>query len=254
MRRQIGAAARWQNGSIDWAVPATMEVRHGARRRLTGCASAGAVGLDPSPTSMNLESAIVNVFLFWVLTTPHEYAHALVATWLGDDTPRQEGRLTLNPMAHVDWLGTVLLPAVTSLMGGGFLGWGKPVSTSLAWLRGGLNGLALVALAGPAANIVLAVLLGAVARVTAGWIPALSEFAAHGVLLSLYLAAFNLLPVPPLDGSKLLLVVRIPRVVYEELARFGFVVLILAISTTGLGRWLWTLSLDGAALIFRVFG
>lgn len=112
---------------------------------------------------MNLESAIVNVFLFWVLTTPHEYAHALVATWLGDDTPRQEGRLTLNPLAHVDWLGTVLLPAVTSLMGGGFLGWGKPVSTSLAWLRGGLNGLALVALAGPAANIVLAVLLGAVA-------------------------------------------------------------------------------------------
>lgn len=203
---------------------------------------------------MNLESAIVNVFLFWVLTTPHEYAHALVATWLGDDTPRQEGRLTLNPLAHVDWLGTVLLPAVTSLMGGGFLGWGKPVSTSLAWLRGGLNGLALVALAGPAANIVLAVLLGAVARVTAGWVPALSEFAARGVLLSLYLGAFNLLPVPPLDGSKLLLVARIPSVVYEELARFGFVVLILAISTTGLGRWLWTLSLDGAALIFRVFG
>jgi Zn-dependent protease len=203
---------------------------------------------------MNLESAILNVFLFWVLTTPHEYAHALVATWLGDDTPRQEGRLTLNPMAHVDWLGTVLLPAVTSLMGGGFLGWGKPVSTSLSWLRGGLNGLALVALAGPAANIVLAVLLGAVARVTAGWIPALSEFAARGVLLSLYLAAFNLLPVPPLDGSKLLLVVRIPSVVYGELARFGFVVLILAMSTTGLGRWLWTLSLDGAALISRVFG
>lgn len=89
---------------------------------------------------------------------------------------------------------------------------------------------------------------------TAGWVPALSEFAARGVLLSLYLGAFNLLPVPPLDGSKLLLVARIPSVVYEELARFGFVVLILAISTTGLGRWLWTLSLDGAALIFRVFG
>lgn len=203
---------------------------------------------------MKLESAILNVLLFWVLTTPHEYAHALVATWLGDETPRQEGRLTLNPMAHVDWLGTVLLPAITSLMGGGFLGWGKPVSTSLAWLRGGLNGLALVALAGPAANVVLAVLLGLVARVTAGWVPALSEFAARGVLLSLYLAAFNLLPVPPLDGSKLLLVVRIPTLVYAELARFGFVVLILAMSTTGLGGWLWTLSLNGAALISQVFG
>ena len=99
-------------------------------------------------------NAAVNVALLWMLTTPHEFAHAWVATRLGDDTPRKDGRVTLNPMAHVDWLGTVILPAVTSLLSGGFLGWGKSVMTNPARLKGGLNGLALVALAGPASNVV----------------------------------------------------------------------------------------------------
>ena len=147
-----------------------------------------------------------------MLTAPHEFAHAWVATRLGDDTPLRDGRVTLNPLAHVDWIGTALLPFVTSLMGGGFLGWGRPVSTNPAKLRGGLNGLALVALAGPVSNIVMAVLLAAVAIATVHGAPGLSGFAQRGVLLSIYLALFNLLPVPPLDGSKLLLAARIPIV------------------------------------------
>ena len=117
---------------------------------------------------MNFEAAITNVALLWLLTTPHEFAHAWVATKLGDDTPRRDGRVTLNPLAHVDWIGTVLLPAVTSLVGAGFLGWGKPVSTNPSKLRGGLNGMALVALAGPASNVVFAVVLAAVAAALAG--------------------------------------------------------------------------------------
>src|SRR5512147_1070847 len=102
---------------------------------------------------MNFEGALTNVALLWLLTTPHEFAHAWVATKLGDDTPRLQGRVTLNPLAHVDWIGTVLLPAATSLLAGGFLGWGRPVQTDPRQLRGGLNGLAVVALAGPASNI-----------------------------------------------------------------------------------------------------
>ena len=109
----------------------------------------------------------MNVALLWLLTTPHEFAHAWVATRLGDDTPQREGRVTLNPLAHVDWIGTVLLPALTSLLGAGFLGWGKPVNTNPSRLRFGLNGLALVALAGPASNIVFALVLAAVAAATA---------------------------------------------------------------------------------------
>jgi Zn-dependent protease len=199
---------------------------------------------------MNLEPALMNVSLFWLLTTPHEYAHAWAATRLGDDTPRRDGRLTLNPIAHVDWVGTVILPAITSVFGAGFLGWGKPVATDPARLRGGLNGLAAVAIAGPASNVVLAILLAAVARLSVNSLPGLADYAARGVYLSLYLALFNLLPVPPLDGSKLLLAARVPVVVYQELARFGFVALVVAMSASDLGHWLSQWSWNGAQLIF----
>jgi len=186
-----------------------------------------------------------------MLTAPHEFAHAWVATRLGDDTPRHDGRVTLNPLAHVDWIGTALLPFVTSLAGAGFLGWGRPVSSNPAKLRGGWNGLALVALAGPASNVVMAVFLAAVAVAAAGISPGLSAFAQRGVLLSLYLALFNLLPVPPLDGSKLLLAARIPLAFYREIARAGFLVLIVLMAGTSLGFYLNLWSTEAAQAIFR---
>ena len=198
-----------------------------------------------------IQYALINVLLLWMLTAPHEFAHAWVATRLGDDTPGNDGRVTLNPLAHVDWIGTALLPFVTSLMGGGFLGWGKPVSTNPAKLRGGLNGLALVALAGPASNIVMAVLLAAFAIATVRFAPGFSGFAQRGVLLSLYLALFNLLPVPPLDGSKLLLAARIPLALYRELARAGFLLLVVLMVSTPLLRYLSFWSVLAADAIFR---
>src|SRR5690349_7925805 len=201
---------------------------------------------------MDIQAALINVALLWLLTTPHEFAHAWVATKLGDDTPRRDGRVTLNPLAHVDWIGTVLLPAITSLLGAGFLGWGKPVSTNPSKLRGGLNGMALVALAGPASNVVFAVVLAAVAAATAHANLSVANFAAQGVRLSLYLALFNMIPVPPLDGSKLLLAARIPVVVYVEIARFGFVLLIVAVSFSDFGLWLNRWSYAGAQAIFSV--
>jgi Zn-dependent protease len=202
---------------------------------------------------LDFVAALLNVALLWLLTTPHEFAHAWVATRLGDDTPRLQGRLTLNPLAHVDWLGTTILPALTSLFGGGLLGWGKPVYSNPSKLRWGLNGLALVAMAGPASNVIFAVILAMVARATAAFAPALAQFAARGVNLSLYLAIFNMLPVPPLDGSKLLLAARIPLVVYNELARAGFLLLIFAVSVSDLGRWMSQWSYEGTAHIFGLF-
>jgi Zn-dependent protease len=201
---------------------------------------------------LNFEAAVLDVLLLWMLTAPHEFAHAWVATKLGDDTPRLQGRVTLNPLAHVDWLGTAILPFLTALLGAGFLGWGKPVYTNSAKLRGGLNGLALVALAGPSSNIAMAVILAVVARLTAGFAPGLSRFAITGVVLSLYLAIFNLIPIPPLDGSKLLLAMRVPMVVYQEIARFGFMALILMISYWGIGRTFSQWSVQGARAIFHV--
>jgi Zn-dependent protease len=201
---------------------------------------------------LDFQQALLNVLLLWILTAPHEFAHAWVATRLGDDTPARDGRVTLYPLAHVDWLGTAILPFITSLLSGGFLGWGKPVRTDTSKLKGGLNGLALVALAGPFSNVIMAVILAAVAVVSLHALPAFAEFAAHGVQLSLYLAIFNLLPVPPLDGSKLLLAARIPMVVYMELARFGFLLLIVAVSVSDFGRWMNQWSYLGARAIFAV--
>jgi Zn-dependent protease len=196
-----------------------------------------------------LQNAIENVLLLWILTAPHEFAHAWVATLLGDDTPRRDGRVTLYPLPHVDWLGTAILPFVTSLLGGGFLGWGKPVRTDPSKLKGGLNGLALVALAGPFSNVVFAVVLGVVAVATARALPAFAQFAVRGVWLSLYLGIFNLLPVPPLDGSKLLLAARIPMAIYLEISRFGFMLLIVAVSVSDFGRWMSEWSYWGARTI-----
>src|SRR6185503_14906333 len=115
---------------------------------------------------------------------------------------------------------------------------GRPVRTEPSKLRGGLNGLALVAIAGPISNVILAVIMGGIAVALLAPAPPFAQFMAEGVRLSLYLAIFNMLPVPPLDGSKLMLAARVPIRVYVELARFGFVLLIVLISATDVGRYM----------------
>jgi Zn-dependent protease len=202
---------------------------------------------------MNYEAALMNVSLLWLLTTPHEFAHAWVATRLGDDTPLLEGRVTLNPLAHVDWLGTVILPAVMSLMGGGLIGWGKPVNTNPGKIRGGWNGVAVVAMAGPFSNVVFAVILGILAAATAKMSPGFALYAARGVSLSLYLAMLNMIPVPPLDGSKLLLAARIPAFIYREIAQFGFLLVLLLVSYTNVGYQMSAWSIQGTERILGLF-
>lgn len=201
---------------------------------------------------MNLEPALINVAVFWALVAPHEYAHAWVAVKLGDQTPRQEGRLTLAPLAHADLLGTVILPLLTSLGGYGFLGWGRPVRVDPLALRGGPLGLALVSLAGPVANLVLAVMLSFAAGLATHWLPGYRVLAS-AVALSAYLAFFNLLPIPPLDGSKLLAILRPVGALYEALSRYGILLLVAAIALFDLTRWLSLLSWRTARLLLSLF-
>jgi Zn-dependent protease len=203
---------------------------------------------------LDLAGALLKVLLLWILTAPHEFAHAWVATRLGDDTPEKDGRVTLNPLAHVDWIGTALLPFIMALMGGGFIGWGRPVRTEPSKLKGGLNGLALVSLAGPASNIVMAVIMGGLGIALLRSSIEFSRFLFEGVQLSIYLAIFNMLPIPPLDGSKLLLAMRVPIRIYVELARFGFMLLIVLVSATDVGRWMSALSDMGTYAILVMFG
>ena len=205
-----------------------------------------------NPTANDFIHALINVAILWMLTTPHEFAHAWVATKLGDDTPEREGRVTLQPLAHIDWIGTTLLPFLSTLLTGGFIGWGKPVNTNISNLRWGLNGLLLVALAGPAMNILFAIVLIVISVLSASAVPDLSGFATEAAKLSVYLAVFNMIPVPPLDGSKILIALRFPPFLYNELARFGFILLLLAYQFTNLGYWISGTSIAITTMLFHL--
>lgn len=135
----------------------------------------------------------------------HEVSHGFVAERLGDPTARLAGRLTLNPIKHLDMVGSFIVPVLTFFMGGFIFGWAKPVPYNPHNLRG-RYGSALVGVAGPVANIVIALIFSLLIRFSAviGLSSAFIDIASIVVLLNILLAFFNLLPIPPLDGSKVL--------------------------------------------------
>lgn len=200
-----------------------------------------------------LVNAALTVCLFIILVAPHEFAHAWVAMKLGDDTPVLQGRVTMNPLAHIDWLGTVILPGLMALFGGGLLGWGRPVLTNPAKLRGGTQGLLKVALAGPAMNVILAVPFAALTAYLLGAQPEIAQFCARATSLTIFLAIFNMMPVPPLDGSKLLIAANVPPAVFQEIARAGIFFLILAMVFTPLGPWMYSTSVNTALFLVGLF-
>ncbi|MBI2063469.1 MAG: site-2 protease family protein [Candidatus Yanofskybacteria bacterium] len=145
------------------------------------------------------------VVLFSVVL--HEVSHGIVANSMGDNTAKDLGRITLNPLKHLDWFGSVLLPLFTYWVGGFVFGYAKPVPYNPANLNDRKFGPAKVAFAGPAVNIIIAILFGLVLRflplsLEATILPQLLSFI---VMLNLVLAIFNLMPIPPLDGHWLLL-------------------------------------------------
>ncbi|MBI3626579.1 site-2 protease family protein [Candidatus Uhrbacteria bacterium] len=199
-------------------------------------------------------------FVAWVAAilialTIHEYAHALVATAQGDDTAESQGRLTLNPMAHMDMVGFLALIFI------GF-GWGKPVPFNGEKLKNQRLGPVLVALAGPGANLIMAVLVGILLKVVILFthLPASNLgmiFLALLLNINIILLIFNLIPIPPLDGSKLLFAVLPARLrsVRYWLERYGsFILLILIILDSALPfsilGWLFNYSLD---FVYRWF-
>ena len=158
--------------------------------------------------------AIDGIFYIIVLimsVVVHEVAHGYTAYLLGDNTAKNSGRLTLNPLKHLDPFGSVILPLLLVFMNAGFvIGWAKPVPYNPANLRDRKKGTVLVAIAGIIANIILAVFFGILIRFapTLLGIPYGNPFyqiATIIVILNLVLALFNIIPIPPLDGSKILL-------------------------------------------------
>ena len=209
------------------------------------------MSLDPASIII-----IFSVLLFSLCV--HEAAHAAMAYYCGDDTARLQGRLTLNPLAHIDPLGTVILPIVMLTMTGFMFGWAKPVPFNPAKLNNVRRDPVLIAIAGPASNLMLAlffVLTGRLYFILAGGaseVPTLVfTFFLYMVFLNLILMLFNLIPVPPLDGHHVLNYFLPPKGqrAMQRIGPFGIIIAIL------LARPLFDIAVPPMlSFIYRAFG
>ena len=144
------------------------------------------------------------IILFSIII--HEISHGYVAVFLGDPTPRLQGRLTLNPLKHIDPIGSILVPIITSF-GGLTFGWAKPVQFNPYNLKNKRWGELLIALAGPSSNILIALIFSAIVRFGVHNQSLSFSFiilCVYVIMINISLAVFNLIPIPPLDGSKIL--------------------------------------------------
>jgi Zn-dependent protease len=149
---------------------------------------------------------ILSIVILIMSVVIHELSHGYMADRLGDPTPRLQGRLTLNPVKHLDPMGSVVVPLITSLFGFTF-GWAKPVEYNPYNIKNKRQGEFLIAAAGPLSNLIIALIFGTIIRfaaASAGGITPFIEICTYIVMINIVLAIFNLIPLPPLDGSKLL--------------------------------------------------
>jgi Zn-dependent protease len=179
----------------------------------------------------------VQMLILWIIPmifaiTVHEVAHGYVANRLGDPTAKMLGRLTLNPIKHIDLLGTIIIPGVLILMGAPVFGYAKPVPVDWRNLRNFRRDMALVALAGPATNLLMAIGWAIIAKIgmsIAGYVGmVLLTMGMGGIVINLVLLVLNLIPIPPLDGSRVVqsFLTGTSAVNYARLEPYGFFILL----------------------------
>lgn len=216
-----------------------------------------------------LEFSLLQKIIIWAIPvlfaiTLHEVAHGWVALKLGDRTAQMMGRLTLNPIKHIDPIGTLLVPGLLLLLGGFIFGWAKPVPVSYQNLRKPKTDMAWVALAGPMANLVMATIWALVAKIGLAMAQsgvvmgeAMMFMGVAGVLINAMLMMLNLLPLPPLDGGRVLVSV-LPGPMGWQISRlepYGFFILLALLYFGILGMVLWPLIsglLNVLALVFSL--
>lgn len=190
---------------------------------------------------MNL--TIIQTISIWILPllfaiTLHEVAHGWVASMFGDQTARLQGRLTINPIKHIDLMGTIIIPLLLIVIRSPFMfGWAKPVPVDSRNLRNPRYNMALVAAAGPIANFIMALIWGLIGKLGSNLDPWIGKplllMGSAGILINVMLAVLNCLPIPPLDGARVLYSLLPPRLSWYlyRLEPYGFIILILLMVT-----------------------
>ena len=180
---------------------------------------------------MDIQYIVTVIGVILLSMTLHEAMHAFMGYWLGDDTAQREGRLTLNPIKHIDPILTIALPVILAIIGAPIFGGAKPVPFNPDRVRYDEWGAALVALAGPLTNLVLAFVAYGVFALTGGVDGPLANFLMIAVMVNLGFFVFNMLPIPPLDGSRVVyaLAPEFVRRGMEAIERAGLLVIFLLV-------------------------
>ncbi|HEY4732307.1 MAG TPA: site-2 protease family protein [Gammaproteobacteria bacterium] len=197
--------------------------------------------------------------------TVHEVAHGWIALRLGDKTALMLGRLTLNPVRHIDPVGTILLPGLMLAIGTGFIfGWAKPVPVTWENLRHPKRDMALVAVAGPLANLLMALMWAFIMKLGYTLVAPSAAWAAQpmvymgeaGIFINIVLMVLNLLPIPPLDGSRVIASILPDRIAWKfnRIENYGFLILLLLLATGVLERIMAPPVFGLAAYLYRLFG
>jgi Zn-dependent protease len=209
-----------------------------------------------------LAGALIDFLAFIAFVALHEFAHARMAVWLGDDTPRLQGRLTLDPIAHIDLVGTIILPLIMifSTLSTGhpyFVGWGKPVMVNLNNLRVRRRDDMLVSFAGPFMNLLIAIVMLGLMRVgvLAGFSVFEDKTLFHLVQFTVLLFFFNLLPVPPLDGGHIMRnFLNISDEAYAQISQYSFILFVILLNSSVISGAINSLSLHTTILLGKIFG
>ena len=188
--------------------------------------------------SAELIQTICLLPLFILSITVHEYAHGRVAFYFGDDTAKVNGRLTLNPLKHIDLFGTILMPLISLTTGIPLIGWAKPVPVNPGKFRNPIKNDLVVSAAGPLSNLAIAVFLSLLVSSLINNLhfsstSIIREVFKNSIFLNIFLCMFNLLPIPPLDGSHILFDLFPNKITarYMSLGMYGSIILIVILNT-----------------------
>ena len=194
--------------------------------------------------------------------TLHEAAHGWVANKLGDPTAKQLGRITINPIKHIDPVGTIVVPLFLAMVSPFVMGWAKPVPVEPRYFKSPLLDMALVAVAGPVSNFFMACLWAMFIQLVLMSLDMshtqtfLIEMGRNGIIINIVLMVLNLLPIPPLDGGRVVMGILPPNlaVQFMRLERFGMIIILLLLVSGILGKIIWPLVQHFVKIISIIFG